>query len=156
MSQSLYKILELDNEITDGLLNNKSIDDLDIQKSIMKIKSYLKKIDNREVLYLLKNGNSINEVLDVTEYLNKYKINKKELKENNYYKEELNKLNIFIELISDSSINEEEYMYICNKCGVDEIANYLLSKMTNRDIMELSNESDDWNYKLFLYGNLKK
>ena len=156
MSQSLYKILELDNEITDGLLNNKSIDDLDIQKSIMKIKSYLKKIDNREVLYLLKNGNSINEVLDVTEYLNKYKINKKELKENNSYKEELNKLNIFIELISDSSINEEEYMYICNKCGVDEIANYLLSKMTNRDIMELSNESDDWNYKLFLYGNLKK
>ena len=51
---------------------------------------------------------------------------------------------------------EEEYMYICNKCDVDNVASYLLTNMSNEDIMALSWESDDWNYKLFLFENLKK
>ena len=34
-------------------------------------------------------------------------------------------------------------MYICSKCDVDNIANYLLDNMTNEDIMSLSNKSDD-------------
>ena len=47
-------------------------------------------------------------------------------------------------------------MYICEKTKVDEVADFLLTNMSNEDIMSLSNETDDWNYKLFLYGNLKK
>ena len=47
-------------------------------------------------------------------------------------------------------------MFICNKCEVDNVASYLLDKMSNEDIMTLSQESDDWNYKLFLFENLKK
>ena len=64
-------------------------------------------------------------------------------------------LNNFISLISDSALDETEYMFICSKCDVDNVASYLLSKMSNDDIMKLSKETDDWNYKLFLYGNLK-
>ena len=155
MSKELYKILELDNEITELFIQDRKLNDSKIQDIVLNIKRKIIKLNNQEILYLLKNGNGIHEFMDVLDYLKKYKINKKELKENNSYKEELKKLNKFIEIISDSAINDEEYMYICNKCDVDNIANYLLSNMTNSDIMELSNNSDDWNYKLFLFGNLK-
>ena len=46
-------------------------------------------------------------------------------------------------------------MFICSKCSVDDTAKYLLKNMSNEDIMELSNETGDWNYKLFLFENLK-
>ena len=155
MSDNLYKIINLEDELTELFFNGKRNDDLEVIELVSKIERILPKLNNKEILYLLKNGTSIHDVLDIVVYLKKYKINKKELKEENSYKEELKKLNNFIEMVSDSSINENEYMYICMKCDVDQVASYLLSHMTNEDIMSLSNESDDWNYKLFLYGNLK-
>lgn len=155
MSDNLYKVIELENEVTDLLLNGYTKETLEVELIINKIEKILSKLNNKELLYILKNGSIIHEFINVSDYLKKYKINKKELKMDNSYKDELKKLNNFIELISESSIDENEYMYICTKCDVDNIASYLLSKMTNEDIMNLSNESDDWNYKLFLYGNLK-
>ena len=71
-------------------------------------------------------------------------------------KEAFKKLSYFVERIREASVCEEEYMYICEKTKVDEVADFLLTNMSNEDIMSLSNETDDWNYKLFLYGNLKK
>ena len=155
MSDNLYKIFELENSLTDYLLDGCNKDTFEVKIIIMKMSKILPKLNNKEILYLLKNGSSIHEVIDVIDFLKKYKINKKELKLDNSYSDELKKLNNFIGLISDSSIDENEYMYICTKCDVDNVASYLLSKMSNEDIMKLSNESDDWNYKLFLYGNLK-
>ncbi len=155
MSDNLYKVIELENNLTDLLLDGYSKDNFEVELIINQFDKILSKLNNKELLYLLKNGNSIHEVVDVANYLKKYKINKKELKLANSYTDELKKLNNFIELISDSSIDENEYMYICTKCDVDNVASYLLSKMSNEDIMKLSSETDDWNYKLFLYGNLK-
>ena len=155
MSDNLYKILELENSLTDYLLDGCNKDTFEVQIIITKMNKILSKLNNKELLYLFKNGSSIHEVIDISTYLKKYKINKKELKIDNSYSDELKKLNNFIGLISDSSIDENEYMYICTKCDVDNVASYLLSKMSNEDIMKLSEESDDWNYKLFLYGNLK-
>ena len=152
MSDNLYKILTLENELTDAYLNHENDN---ISCIVLKIKKLIIKINNSEILYLLKNGSTIHEFIDVISYLKEYKINKKELKENNCYKSELIKLNLFIDSINDSVLNENEYMIVCSKCNVDSVAEYLLSKMSNNEIMELSNESDDWNYKLFLYGNLK-
>ena len=152
MSQELNKILMYDDDIKKLLLSNNQ---LKIKEIVSKIEKILNKLNNIEILYLLKNNYYLHDYIDVCLYLKKYKINKKEIKENNSYKEELINLNNFISYVSDCSINEEEYMYICNKCEVDNIANYLLSNMSNLEIMELSNESNDWNYKLFLYGNLK-
>lgn len=155
MSDNLYKVIELDTELADLLFDGYAKESTEVNVIIDKFQKILPKLNNKELLYLLKNGNSIHEFLDVADYLKKYKINKKELKIDNSYSDELKKLNNFIELISDSSIDENEYMYICMKCDVDNVASYLLSKMSNEDIMRLSNETDDWNYKLFLYGNLK-
>jgi len=155
MSDNLYKIFELESELNDLLLNGYKKETEEVKLIISEFERILPKLNNKELLYLLKNGNSIHEFIDVADYLKKYKINKKELKIDNSYSDELKKLNSFIELISDSSIDENEYMYICTKCDVDNVASYLLSKMSNEDIMKLSNETDDWNYKLFLYGNLK-
>ena len=153
MSDNLYKILTLENELTDVLSSNKNEELL--QNIIKKMNKLLSKINNTEILYLLRNGSSIHEVINIFDYLHEYKINKKQLKEENGYKDELRKLNNYLSIINDSVLNEDEYLLVCNKCNVDNVAEYLLSKMSNNDIMELSNESDDWNYKLFLYGNLK-
>ena len=155
MNDNVYKILELENNITDLVFQGKDLKDEEITLIVSEITKLLLKLNNQEILYLLANCSTLHNVLDVTDYLKKYKINKKKLKEENSYKEELRKLNNFVELIRESSFDENEYLYICKKCCIDDTADYLLSKMTNNDIMELSNESDDWNYKLFLYGNLK-
>ena len=155
MSDNLLKAIEIDNEITDMLINGLNSKDEIMQRFTLKLSKILEKLNNKEILYLLQNGNGIHEIIDVLNFLKKYKINKKELELDNSYTDELKKLNNFIELINDSSINEDEYMYICSKCDVDNVASFLLSKMSNDDIMKLSNETDDWNYKLFLYGNLK-
>ena len=155
MSNTLYRVLEIDNEITSKLLDGYKLTHEEIQIFTIKLEKLLLKLNNNEILYLLKNGNGIHEIIDVVNYLKKYKINKKELMKDNSYTDELKKLNNFVELISDSSINETEYLFICQKCDVDNVANFLLSKMSNNDIMKLSMEIDDWNYKLFLYGNLK-
>lgn len=155
MSDNLYKVLELENELTDLLLSGYTKESNEVNLIINKIQQILPKLNNKELLYLMKNGSSIHEFIDVTNYLKKYRINKDELKIDNSYSDELKKLNNFIELINDSSIDENEYIYICTKCDVDNVASYLLSKMSNEDIMKLSTETDDWNYKLFLYGNLK-
>ena len=155
MSDNLLKAIEIDNEITDMLIDGLHSKDEIMQSFTLKLSKILEKLNNKEILYLLQNGNGIHEIIDVLNFLKKYKINKKELELDNSYTDELKKLNNFIELINDSSINEDEYMYICSKCDVDNVASFLLSKMSNDDIMKLSNETDDWNYKLFLYGNLK-
>ena len=155
MSDNLYKVLELENDLYELDIDNNGIGTDEEKKLISKLDKFLNKLTNNELIYLLNNGTIIHQVLDVLMYFKKYKINKKEIKENKSYKEELNKLNNFIENIRDSVLNEEEYMYICSKCDVDNVANFLLNNMSNEDIMSLSNESNDWNYKLFLYGNLK-
>lgn len=155
MSCNLYKILDLENDLTDFFYQGKDKLSIEVQEIVSKMEKLLVKLNNKEILYLLKNGTSIHDVLDIVIYLKKYRINKKEINHDNSYKEELKKLNNFIQMVSDASLNENEYMYICMKCDVDNVANYLLSHMSNEDIMILSQESDDWNYKLFLYGNLK-
>ena len=155
MSDNLYKIFDLENDLTEMYFFNEDLNSEKGQIIISKMNRYLSKLNNQELIYLLQNGTIIHQVIDILSYFKKYKINKKEIKENNSYKEELNKLNTFIESIRDSVINDDEYMYICSKCDVDNIATFLLKNMSNEDIMSLSNSSDDWNYKLFLYGNLK-
>jgi len=155
MNNIVYKVLELENSITDLLFQGKNLNNEEIVSLVSEISKLLLKLNNQEILYLLANCSTLHNILDVTDYLKKYKINKKRLQEEKSYKEELKKLNNFVELIRESSLDENEYLYICKKCCIDDIADYLLNNMTNDDIMELSNESDDWNYKLFLYGNLK-
>ena len=155
MSDNLYKVLDIENDLSEMYYENKNLNSDEGKILISKLENLLNKLNNMELIYLLKNGTVIHQVIDILIYFKKYKINKKEIKENKSYKEELIKLNKFIESINDSVLNEDEYIYICSKCMVDDVANYLLENMSNEDIMSLCNSSDDWNYKLFLYGNLK-
>ena len=156
MSENLRKIIDLESKL--GLLLEDGIDTTDTkcESLVLSISNLLKKISNDDLIYLLLNGDYIHTVIDVTAYFKKYKINKKKIKEENLYKESFKKLSLFVERIRSASVCEEEYMYICNRCDVDNIASYLLTNMKNEDIMALSQESDDWNYKLFLFENLKK
>ena len=154
MSENLKKIIILEEKL-ELFLEENNINNVECENIVLKIKELLKKVSNNDLIYLLENGNGIHEFINVTTYFKKYKINKKQIKADNSYVKEFKKLTYFVEKLREISLCEEEYMYICNKCLVDDISNYLLTNMKNEDIMELSHETDDWNYKLFLFGNLK-
>lgn len=156
MSENLRKIINLEEKL--GLLLEDGIDTTNVkcESIVFSISNLLKKASNDDLIYLLLNGDYIHTVIDITAYFKKYKINKKKIKEENLYKESFKKLSLFVERIRSASICEEEYMYICSRCDVDNVSSYLLTNMKNEDIMSLSQESDDWNYKLFLFENLKK
>ncbi len=152
---NLQKIIDLEEKLKE-LADQESEYTNEIENIVSKMSNLLTKLDNDQLIFLLRNGTIIHEVIDVDKYFKKYKINKKELKEDNSYKEEFKKLNNFIDRINDVAISEAEYLFICKKCDVDNVALFLLKNMSNEDIMAISNESSDWNYKLFLFGNLKK
>ena len=156
MSENIKKIMKLENELTNLLEEGIDPTNEKCDKVISSISNLLQKLSNDELIYVLLNVEFIHRFINVTAYFKKYKINKKKIKEENSYKETFKKLGVFVERIRETSISEEEYMYICNKCDVDNVASYLLTNMSNEDIMALSWESDDWNYKLFLFENLKK
>lgn len=156
MSENLRKIIDLEEQLSFSFDKSNITTDLEVENIVLKISKLLEKINNEELIYLLLNGEEIHKVLDITIYFKKYKINKKKIQTENSYKEAFKKLGLFVERIREASISEEEYMFICKKTEVDNVASYLLDKMSNEDIMTLSQESDDWNYKLFLFENLKK
>ena len=155
MSENLDKILKLENKLVSLIEAGFDTTDTKCEKVVLQIARLLDKISNHELLYLLNESDCISQVIDITAYFKKYKLNKKEIKENNTFMEEFKKLSSFVEEIREKSICEEEYLYICYKCDVDNVAAFLLSNMPNEDIMMLANQSDDWNYKLFLFENLK-
>ena len=114
MSDNLYKVFELENDLTDLLLDGCNKETFEVQVIIIKLNKILAKLNNRELLYLLKNGSSIHEVVDIANFLKKYRINKKELQIDNSYSDELKK---FANYITSSNDND----------GVAEfIENYLL------------------------------
>ena len=152
MSSSYKKILKLETELEDLDIDNEDKRD----KILVQISNLLDKIDNMELLDLYSEPYLLNGFINVPLYFKKYKLDKKKLKEDNSYKEEFKKVSLLVEEIRDKCDNEEEYLFLCYKCDVDNVASYLLKHMSNEDIMELANETDDWSYKLFLFENLKK
>lgn len=156
MNNNLSKIFQLEQELNTLINDGFNINSVDCENIILSIDSLLKKTSNNDLLYILENGTYIHYVLDITSYFKKYKINKKKIEKDNLYKETFIKLKLFVDSIFEVSLCIDEYDYICRKCYVDDVAKYLLDNMNNVDIMSLANESDDWNYKLFLFENLKK
>ncbi len=155
MSENLRKILKLEVELEDYLKDGIDTTNVECEEVVLKISKLLDKIDNTELLEVLNPEYALHEVIDVSAYFKKYKLDKEKLKKENSYLEEFKKLTFFIENLREKAICEEEYLYICFKVDVDSAAAYLLRNMSNEDIMQLANESDDWNYKLFLFENLK-
>lgn len=155
MSENVGKILELEEKLEDILESNILKTDDKCLKIVDEMSKILKRMDNYELLYILEHGVYIHQVLDVDAYFKKYKIDKKKIKEENTYKEEFRKISRFVEKVQEVSLSDAEYQFICKMCLVDDVAEYLLAKMSNDDIMELSKETDDWNYKLFLFANFK-
>ncbi len=155
MSENLVKILKFEDQLADLFENGIDTTNTKGEEIVLEISKLLKKASNDDLLYLLLNCNYIHKVIDVTTYFKKYKINKKNLASEKNYKETFEKLSLFVERIHEASVCESEYLFICSKCDVDNIASFLLKNMSNEDIMSLSNASDDWNYKLFLFENLK-
>ena len=152
MSPSYEKILKLETKLEDLDIDNEDKRD----SILLQISNLLDKIDNMELLDLYSEPYVLNSFINIPLYFKKYKLDKKKLKEDNSYKEEFKKVNLLIEELREKSNNEEDYLFLCYKCDVDNVASYLLKNMSNEDIMELANSSDDWNYKLFLFENLKK
>ena len=83
VSKELNEILKIEDELGYLFEDKELINDNEAKKIGDKLLRLLKKLNNDELLYLLDNVIYIHQVVDITRFFKKYKINKKEIKENN-------------------------------------------------------------------------
>ena len=96
MSENLKKIIVLEEKLDDYLKDGIDTTDVECEKVVLEIANLLSSLSNDELIYLLLNSDSIHQVIDVTAYFKKYKINKKKINQENSYKDEFIKLNSFV------------------------------------------------------------
>ena len=169
-SENVNQILDLDKEIQEFLdkySSGKKPDyyekELNKQwklhgdKFVKRADKILKKMSNAELMYTILGTERIKDVVEIFEYFKPYKIDVEYLKEHpdkakEYYYENLMQQ----DAIQKTSINEYYYKIIMDKNYFEEIEKFVLSQMSNEELMELANSSKDWHERLYYYGFLKK
>ena len=169
-SKNVDQILDLDKEVEDFLdkyssgkkgdyyekeLNKQwKIHGDEFTKRANKI---LKKMSNQELMFTILGTERIKDITEIFEYFKPYKIDVEYLKAHpekakEYYYENLMQQ----DAIQRQSINEYYYQIIMDKNYFEEIEKFVLSQMSNEELMELADSSKDWREKLYYYGFLKK
>lgn len=168
-SKNVDKILDLDNEINDFLERYSSGKKPDYfekelnkqwkihgDKFVKRADKLLKKMSNAELMYTLLGTERIKDITDIFEYFKPYKIDVEYLKNHpdkakEYYYENL----IQQDAIQKTAINKYYYQIIMDKNYFEEIEKFVLSQMSNAELMELADNSKDWYEKLYYYGFIK-
>ena len=163
MNENINSLLIIDQEIRDFTRDNYELPDnefnelFDKKKYIPQAQSLLKKLNSKDIIEVVKRSEYLWTYLDLGHYIRKYPIDKVYLKNNNdKYIEEYKNLQNFSMHISELSNNFEEFYRYATILDIDGVEEYLLSNMPNSQIYELSNETNDWNQKLFYFSFLKK
>ena len=165
-SENFDKLLDLDKEISAFFTKHTKYDyfEKELNKEwsihgndfVKRADDILSTMDNEELLYALLGTKTIEKIIDVCKYFKPYKINVEYLKEHpekakEYYIDNLMQQ----DAIKSKSINKYYYKAIMNLNNFDEIEKAILSNMSNDDLMELANSSNDWREKLYFYGFIK-
>ena len=169
-SKNVDDILDLDKELTDFLdkyssgkkpdyfereLNRQwKIHGKEFEERADKIFSSM---SNQELMVSLLGIDHIKDIVNIFDYFKPYVIDIDYLKEHpekakEYYLDNL----LQQDAIEKYALNEYYYKKIMNLNYFDEIEKFLLSQMSNEDLMELANSSKDWYDKLYYYEFLKK
>ena len=117
----------------------------------------LKNMNNQELMYTLLGTEMIKDITEIFEYFKPYKIDVEYLKNHpdkakDYYYENLMQQ----DAIHKHAINKYYYKIIMDVNYFEEIERFVLSQMSNEELMELANSSNDWREKLYYYRFLKK
>lgn len=168
-SENVDKILDLDKEINDFLEKYSSGKKPDYyekelnkqwkihgDKFVKRADKILKSMSNVELMYTLLGTERIKDITEIFEYFKPYKIDVDYLKNHpdkakEYYYENLMQQ----DAIQKTAINEYYYKIIMDKNYFEEIERFVLSKMSNAELMELAAASKDWYEKLYYYGFIK-
>ena len=163
MNENINNLLVIDQEIRDFTRDNYELPEdefnelFEENKYIERAKKLLNKLNSKELIEVIKRSEYIWSYLDLGYYMRKYPIDKAYLKLNNdKYIEEYKNLQKFSFHISELANDFDEFYRYANILDIDGVEEYLLSNMPNNQIYELSNETNDWNQKLFYFSFLKK
>ena len=167
-SENIDNILDLDKEVQEFLEKYSSGKKSDyFEKELNKqwkihgkefterAEKILSEMNNTELMYTLLSTERIKDLANIVEYFKPFKIDVEYLKANpdnekEYYYKNL----IQQEAVFKASINKHYYKIIMSKNYFFEIEKFVLSLMSNEEIMELANSSDNWYEKIYLYGFL--
>ena len=169
-SENVDKILELDEELVaffNKYSSGKTPDyfEKELNKQweihgdefVKRADDILSKMTNQEIMYTLLGTEMIKMITDVFKHFKPYKIDVDYLKEHpdkakEYYYENLMQQ----DAIAKTAMNEHYYNIIMDLNYFEEIEKFVLSQMSNEELMELADSSKDWREKLYYYGFLKK
>ena len=170
-SANLDELIELDNELvafldkySSGKKTNYFERELNKQWEIhgddftYRADQILQKMDNVELLGAIAATEEITHIVDIFQYFEPFIIeNLDELIEHpeNAYDFYLKNI-IKQEELSEVVINEYYYNKLIEMNYFDEIEEFVLSKMSNEELIKLANASKDWEEKLHFYGFLSK
>ena len=163
MNKNLNQLLLIDQEIGDFLYQNVNASDEELQESFEK-KNYIgkalriiNKLSSKNVIELLKRSTYLNNFIDIKKFIKKYPLNKKYLKDNQeMYLDEYHKLKNICYYFSDIANDYTEFQEYMNVIDADKVEYYLLKHMSNQQIYLLSQETSDWEQKLYYFSYLKK
>ena len=162
MDKNLNDLLIIDQEIGDFFYENEELTDNELNMKfeeknyINKALKIISKLSSKNVIELLKRSRYLNSFIDLKKFIKKYPLNKTYLKEHqDMYLEEYHKLRKMCFYLSDIAIDYNEFLDYMKILDTDNIESYLLSHMPNEQIYELSQETDEWDEKLYYFSFLK-
>jgi len=163
MNIYINKLLIIDQSIRDFINDNYELSEeefnsnLDSCGYIDKAEKILNKLNRKDLIEAIKRCEYIWSYIDVSNYMYKYPIDKKYLKENeDQYIVEYKSLQKFCEHVSTLANNYQEFSFYAEKLDIDNVEDYLLKHMPNDQLYKLSCGTKDWLQKLFYFSYFKK
>ena len=163
MDKDLNALLIIDQEIGNFFYENDGLEDEELNTKfeeknyINKALKIVHKLSSKNVLELLKRSQYLNSFIDLKKFIKKYPLNKTYLKshQEEYY-EEYKKLRKMCFFLSDIAIDYNEFLDYMRILDTDNVESFLLKHMSNEQIYTLSQETDEWDEKLYYFSFLKK
>jgi len=163
MSENLNKILMIDQNIQEFIVDNEDLSDLEFEdkfyqkRYIDKAISILKKINSKDMIEVIKRCRCLWNFIDLKKFIKRYPLNKTYLNNNkDMYIEEYRNLQKICYSLSDISTNIKEFQDYMNILAVDDIEKYLLTNMPNEQIYILASSTGMWDEKLYFFSFFKK
>ena len=163
MNIYISKLLIIDQSIRDFINENYELseeefnDNFDSRGFIEQAERILNRLSRKDLIEAIKRCEYIWSFIDVSNYMYKYPINKKYLKENkDQYIVEYKSLQNFCEHVSTLANNYKDFDTYAKKLDIDNVEDYLLRHMPNDQLYKLSCGTTDWLQKLFYFSYFKK
>jgi len=163
MNDNLNKILMIDQDIQDFIIDNEDLSDLEFEDKFYKKRyidkaiNILKKMSSKDMIEVIKRCRYLWNFIDLKKFIKRYPLNKTYLNNNkDMYIEEYRNLQNTCYSLSNISTNVKEFQDYMSILAVDDIEKYLLTNMPNDQIYSLASSTGMWDEKLYFFSFFKK